>query len=122
MAPALDMDVIRSEVLAVVLSLAEDRIPNIRFNVAKALEVLALSLSTSASTSSSTSADVEGAIELIRNGIEPALRGLMGDKDADVRFFAEKGNGVVEGLLSRLEVLSGNGGGEISQEVVMTDA
>lgn len=119
MAPALDPDVIQSEVLAVVLSLVEDRIPNIRFNVAKALEVLAVSLSSSLSSASPSASPVAIA-ELIKTGITPALRGLMADTDADVRFFAEKGNGVVEVILSQLE--NDASSAMAGQEVIMTDA
>lgn len=107
MAPALDLDVIRSEVLTVVLTLAEDRIPNIRFNVAKALEVLAVRLATPSATSNES---LQEGIDLVRNGILPCLSQLMADKDPDVRFFAEKAHGVAGRLV-----------GEESQEVVMSD-
>lgn len=79
MAPALDVPVVKSSVLDFVLTLVHDRIPNIRFNVAKALEVLATTL-----------AQQPGGKELVSEGIMPALATLRDDKDADVRFFATK--------------------------------
>lgn len=106
MAPALDVDVIRSEVLAVVIALASDRIPNIRFNVAKALEVLAVRLGT-----------LSGGRELIEQGVMPSLEGLLKDKDADVRFFAEKATGIARDILNGTEE-----GQAVTKEVVMEDA
>lgn len=104
MAPALDVDVIRSSVLATVIILVSDRIPNIRFNVAKALEVLAASLAGQA-----------GGQELVTEGILPSLEKLRADSDADVRFFAEKAT------LTAQAVASGETQA-ITTEVVMADA
>lgn len=117
MAPALDVDVIRSEVLAVVLSLAEDRIPNIRFNVAKALEVLAVRLGSLAPLQAAAPNESE-AIRLIKDGVLPALETLTRDKDADVRFFAEKGHAIAEDIINSWDrSLTAEG-----QEVIMSDA
>jgi serine/threonine-protein phosphatase 2A regulatory subunit A len=104
MAPALDVDVIRSSVLATIIALASDRIPNIRFNVAKALEVLAASLAGQA-----------GGKELVAEGILPSLEKLRADTDADVRFFAEKAS------ITAQMVASGETQA-ISTEVIMADA
>jgi len=79
MAPALDIEIIRGPVLDCVVSLVTDPIPNIRFNVAKALEVLATVV-----------AGAPGGQELVTSAIAPALQRLREDSDADVRFFAEK--------------------------------
>lgn len=104
MAPALDIDSIRTSILPTVVSLAADRIPNIRFNVAKAFEVLSQSL-----------ASQQGGPELVSSEIIPALDKLRGDTDADVRFFAEKA------AEKAREVASGEAQA-VSEEVVMTDA
>lgn len=109
MAPALDVDVVRSSVLAVVIALVSDRIPNIKFNVAKALEVLAVSLSTQA-----------GGKELITEGILPSLQKLKTDSDPDVKFFAEKALIIAEEAVRGAVVVEG--GDEGMNEVVMTDA
>lgn len=104
MAPALDVDVVRSSVLAVVIALVSDRIPNIRFNVAKALEVLAVSLG-----------QQPGGKELVVEGMLPSLEKLRVDPDPDVRFFAEKGTVTAQAVVS----------GEVqatTTEVVMEDA
>lgn len=74
MTPSLDTTIIRDSVLDAALGLVSDPIPNIRFNVAKALEVLAVTLS----------ADAEGQ-ELAGRKIVPALEKLCGDSDPDVR-------------------------------------
>lgn len=80
MAPALDVDSIRTSVLPTVVLLSNDRIPNIRFNVAKAFEVLATSLGDQGP---------EG-VELVESDVVEAVEKLRLDADADVRFFAEK--------------------------------
>lgn len=74
MATSLDVQIIRDTVLDAALSLANDPIPNIRFNVAKCLETLAGVLAGSP----------EGQ-DLIQRRILPALRKLQEDSDADVR-------------------------------------
>jgi HEAT repeat protein len=75
MTPVLDVATIRDSVLDAALALVGDPIPNIRFNVAKALEVLAVTLAAS---------DPEGQ-ELAGRKIVPALEKLCGDSDPDVR-------------------------------------
>lgn len=92
MAPALNADVIRqptapttpkgspqSSIIDCIVVLASDPIPNIRFNVAKALEVLATVLG-----------EQEGGKEVVKESIIPALVKLKDDSDADVRYFAGK--------------------------------
>lgn len=56
------------------MNLVADPIPNIRFNVAKALEMIAVTVST----------DAEGQ-ELAARKVVPALEKLAGDSDPDVR-------------------------------------
>lgn len=92
MAPALSAEVIRAptapsmpnaaqqpSIIESVVSLASDPIPNIRFNVAKALEVLATVLS-----------EQDGGKEVVTESILPALSKLKNDSDPDVRYFAGK--------------------------------
>lgn len=79
LAPSLTTEVIRENVLGTVLSLVTDPIPNIRFNVAKALEVLAVTLA----------ASPEGK-DLAHGRIVPAVQTLRSDSDPDVRYFAGK--------------------------------
>jgi serine/threonine-protein phosphatase 2A regulatory subunit A len=62
-----------------VLALVSDPIPNIRFNVAKSLEVLSTTLG----------ASKEGK-DLAHARILPAVQALKNDSDADVRYFASK--------------------------------
>jgi serine/threonine-protein phosphatase 2A regulatory subunit A len=56
-----------------------DPIPNIRFNVAKSLEVI-----------SATVNDTSEGLELSKKQIIPAIEILRNDADADVRYFANK--------------------------------
>ncbi|ORY34259.1 armadillo-type protein [Naematelia encephala] len=79
MASSLNVQIIRDTVLDAALALANDPIPNIRFNVAKCLETLAGVLAGSP----------EGQ-EVLQRKIIPALRKLQEDSDADVKFFATK--------------------------------
>ena len=74
MASSLNVQIIRDTVLDAALSLANDPIPNIRFNVAKCLETLAGVLGGSP----------EGQ-EIVQRRIIPALKKLQDDSDADVR-------------------------------------
>lgn len=79
MAPSLNTAAVSDSILETVFALHEDMIPNIRFNVAKAFEVLAAVLSQ----------DAQGR-SIIKAKIIPALERLKTDSDADVRFFAGK--------------------------------
>lgn len=79
MTPSLSLDVIQDPVLHTLLALISDPIPNIRFNVAKSLEVVA-------TTFGSTP---EGQV-VAKEKIIPAVQGLKNDPDADVRYFATR--------------------------------
>jgi len=116
MAPALDVDSIRTSVLPTIISLSADRIPNIRFNVAKAFEVLSTSLGAQS-----------GGSQLVQSELIAAVEKLRQDSDADVRFFAEKAaqtaQQVVGGESSSASATGGQQQQEaVSEEVVMTDA
>lgn len=78
-APSLTFSIIRDEILEPLIELAKDPIPNIRFNAARAFEVLAV---TFGSTSDGH--------ELIQQHILPVLEVQKNDSDADVRFFASR--------------------------------
>lgn len=79
MAPSLNTEAICDNILETVVPMVDDPIPNIRFNVAKAFEVLAGVLSQTS----------EGKA-VIKSQIVPGLEKLKEDQDADVRFFAQK--------------------------------
>lgn len=72
-------DIIQGEILDTILQLAQDPIPNIRFNVAKCLEVLA-----------TTFGEQPDGRQLVRQRIAPVLDSQKNDQDADVRYFASK--------------------------------
>ncbi|KAF8642237.1 hypothetical protein AX16_009512 [Volvariella volvacea WC 439] len=78
-APSLNVDIVRADVIEPLLILAGDPIPNIRFNVSKALEILALTFGSKP----------EGR-DLLRQRIIPALEQQQNDQDADVRYFATR--------------------------------
>jgi len=78
-APSLNLEIIRTEIISPLLLLASDPIPNIRFNVAKSLEVLAATFNTSP----------EG-YEFVQQQIVPVLDQQKSDQDADVRYFAAR--------------------------------
>ncbi|GAW03671.1 ARM repeat-containing protein [Lentinula edodes] len=77
--PSLNLDIVRSEIIESLLQLASDPIPNIRFNVAKSLEVL---LSAYGNTP-------EGEA-FVQQRILPVLEQQKNDQDADVRYFAAR--------------------------------
>ncbi|KAK0533154.1 protein phosphatase 2A structural subunit [Tilletia horrida] len=79
MAPSLTPEIITENVLDAVVPMQEDPIPNIRFNVAKAFEVLATVL-----------AQTPEGRKVATERIMPGLDKLKEDSDADVRFFAQK--------------------------------
>lgn len=79
-APSLTIDIVGGDIIETLLQLGRDAIPNIRFNVAKALEVLATTFGNQ---------EPEGK-QLVRQKIVPMLEAQQKDPDADVRFFASK--------------------------------
>ncbi|KAF8216232.1 armadillo-type protein [Mycena galopus ATCC 62051] len=78
-APSLNLEIVRSEIIDPLLQLASDPIPNIRFNVAKSLEVLATAYGT-----------VPAGNDFVQTRIVPALEQQKNDQDADVRYFAAR--------------------------------
>lgn len=64
------------QLLPVLLSFATDAVPNLRFNLAKALEKLAPSL-----------ADEPA---LVASAVKPALTSLLQDRDDDVRYYSRR--------------------------------
>ena len=70
---------IRDSILQVLIDLTVDPIPNIRFNVAKSLEVIAITINAT-----------EDGVELSKKQIVPAVEVLRNDADADVRYFANR--------------------------------
>jgi serine/threonine-protein phosphatase 2A regulatory subunit A len=77
--PSLNLEIVRSEIIGPLLLLANDPIPNIRFNVAKSLEVLATTFNSS-----------QEGHEFIQQQVVPALEQQKNDQDADVRYFATR--------------------------------
>ena len=73
------MQVLRDDVLDTVIRLAADPIPNIRFNVAKTLDIITTVMV----------ANPEGQ-EVSKTTIMPILQQLNADNDADVRYFSGK--------------------------------
>ena len=76
-----------SDILDTLLQLAQDPIPNIRFNVAKSLEVLA-----------TTFASLPEGQAMIHTKIMPVLEAQKNDPDADVRYFAAKAQQTVRAV------------------------
>lgn len=75
--PKLTLEIILADIIDPLLRLAADPIPNIRFNVAKALEVLAIKFGKESPS-------------LVQQRIIPALEQQKNDQDADVRYFAAR--------------------------------
>ncbi|KAF9056178.1 armadillo-type protein [Panaeolus papilionaceus] len=78
-APSLSLEIVRSDVIGPLLELAKDPIPNIRFNVGKALEVMLVAFGNTP----------EGRA-FIQDWISPTLERQKNDMDADVRYFASR--------------------------------
>jgi len=79
--PSLSFDAVRDDVLETILRLATDPIPNIRFNVAKTLEVVGTFFNDGGKSG-------KDGKELVKTKVVPVLRTLEQDGDADVRYFA----------------------------------
>lgn len=79
-APSLNIEIIQSDILEPLLVLAADPIPNIRFNVAKALEVIV-----------ETYSKTPEGLEVVKAKIIPTLEQMKNDSDADVRYYATRG-------------------------------
>ena len=75
--PVVNHDVITALILPFILPLTEDAVPNIRFNVAKSLAVIAAALE-----------EKKGPIDLITSQLIPSLQTLAQDEDFDVTYFA----------------------------------
>lgn len=69
----MDSEVATHKVLPVILDMAKDDVPNIRFNVAKALLVISPKCNS-----------------MVETQILPTLRTLIEDCDRDVRYFAKQ--------------------------------
>ena len=72
-ATAMDSDEAAQNILPVILNMAKDDVPNIRFNVAKALLIISPKCS-----------------QMVESQIIPTLRTLVEDYDRDVRYFAKQ--------------------------------
>ncbi|CAK5264407.1 unnamed protein product [Mycena citricolor] len=77
--PSLNLEIVQSDIIDSLVSLASDPIPNIRFNVSKCLETLAL-----------TFGPTPGGSDFVRARIVPVLEHQKNDSDADVRYFAAR--------------------------------
>ena len=77
--PSLNLEIVRSDVIGALLELSKDPIPNIRFNVAKALEVM-----------TSSFGDSPEGRKFVQDWIAPTLERQQNDQDADVRYFANR--------------------------------
>jgi len=101
LAPAVNIEVIQEFILPMINQLIDDRIPNIRFNVAKSYGVLISVLRQLPAEGTLTEmkpGDIPTgpspvALELIQKQILPSLEKLRGDQDRDVRYFAEQALG-----------------------------
>lgn len=78
--PVVSLEVVNDKILPFINHLAEDAVPNIRFNVAKSYAVVIESFCK----------DKPKYLELINTSIIPALEKLCNDEDVDVRYFASQ--------------------------------
>lgn len=77
--PAVNLEIIRDHIIPTVTSMVADPIPNIRFNVAKSLEILIPVLQ-----------KIPEGTALLDQIVKPALLKLSEDADNDVRFYARR--------------------------------
>jgi serine/threonine-protein phosphatase 2A regulatory subunit A len=70
----IDGDVITDKMLPTVIKLSKDKVPNIRFNVAKCLGIISSKVN----------------INEVQQTIKPCLSHLQNDKDQDVKFYASQ--------------------------------
>lgn len=80
--PEIDSEAITEQVLPFVKHLADDAVPNIRFNVAKSYWIIVESLL--------KQPNGKNFIPMIKENILPSLEKLCNDSDVDVRYFAGK--------------------------------
>lgn len=74
LAPVMGSEITRSELLPIVITASKDRVPNIKFNVAKVLESIFPIVDQS----------------VVEKTIRPSLVELSEDPDVDVRFFSNQ--------------------------------
>lgn len=107
LAPAVNIKVIKVDILPMINQLIEDRIPNIRFNVAKSYGVLinvlrqlpAEGTLTDMKPGEAPTGPSPMALDLIQKHIIPNLEKLRGDQDRDVRYYAEQALGNAEDFM-----------------------
>ncbi|KAL6942042.1 hypothetical protein ACO0QE_003206 [Hanseniaspora vineae] len=86
--PVVNDDVVLEKILPFIDHLSEDKVPNIRFNVAKSYSIVVEKL------------DKQKYANLIGNTIIPKLQNLSKDSDPDVIFYARESLGKVENLVN----------------------
>lgn len=79
--PVISLDAVTDQVLPFVKHLADDAVPNIRFNVAKSYTVIVEALVTK---------QKQKYLSLIQGTILPCLEKMTKDDDTDVRYFAQQ--------------------------------
>lgn len=79
LAPVVNLEVVQGAIQPTLAQLVNDRIPNIRFNVAKAFEALAPVLK-----------ETPEGRELLQGQIRGSLERLSADADSDVKYFANR--------------------------------
>ncbi|ODV94657.1 hypothetical protein PACTADRAFT_43876 [Pachysolen tannophilus NRRL Y-2460] len=83
--PVVDENLVINDILPFILNLSEDKVPNIRFNVAKSLQEIVKALA-----KNQNSANKDEHLDIIKSKIIPTLEIFSKDEDVDVRFYAEK--------------------------------
>ena len=97
----MNLDIIENSIIPILEKLVTDKIPNIRFNVAKSYAVLVDTLRRLPATgtlqdlakSGQTETPAPHGQELIQERIIPQLEKLQQDDDVDVRYFASTAAG-----------------------------
>lgn len=99
--PVVDKEIVLEKILPFVNKLAQDHVPNIRFNVAKSYLVTAQSLlENTPGQEPSNPAEFESRVSYISKSIIPVLETLEKDTDTDVKYYASQSHHAIEELLA----------------------
>jgi serine/threonine-protein phosphatase 2A regulatory subunit A len=78
LAPVLSPQVIHKQILPIFVKMSKDPVPNVRFNVAKSLEIVIPLLKKN------------NLANVVNDEIKPELIKMSSDVDGDVRYFSQK--------------------------------
>lgn len=100
--PVVDKEIVLDKILPFVNNLAQDQVPNIRFNVAKSyLVIVQTLLDKIPGEERPVPDDIESRITYVNKFIVPVVETLKNDSDSDVKYFATQSYDAIQKLVAK---------------------